>query len=282
MDCEVVALDEVDIGGAMALSTAAGWNQTEADWHLFLAHGSVWGLRCEGKLVASAAILPFGPDRAWLSMVLTLPGFRRRGFASRLVAHALAHACGIRGIWLDATPFGQPVYERLGFRPLWSFQRWRLPRHPGVHAGEGVVVREIGAGDWPTVFALDRRAFGAPRDVVLMDFARRSPAAASVALRGERVAGFVLARPGRIAPQIGPLVAEDETTALCLLSAALQGVKEAEAAVIDVPDRQQGFLARLADAPAAPVRAFRRMTREPDRPQQPPEGLFALAGPEFG
>lgn len=267
----------------MALSTAAGWNQLAADWSLFIEHGAVWGLRCEHRLVASAALLPFGPGRAWLSMVLTLPEFRRRGFASRLVAHALGEGTGrARRVLLDATPLGQPLYERLGFRPLWSFRRWRVPRRAPLPRRASAVVRRIRAEDRASILALDHAVFGAPRGFVLEDLARRCPAAAAVAVAGERLVGFVLARPGRIAPQVGPLVAEDETIALALLATALDGLDGAEAVVVDVPDHQHAFLEHLGQAGGEPLRAFLRMSDGAEPPEPAAPALFALAGPEFG
>ncbi len=52
--------------------------------------------------------------------------FRRRGIATELMNAGLdylgKHNVGC--IKLDATPAGQPVYERLGFDAQWSFRRW--------------------------------------------------------------------------------------------------------------------------------------------------------------
>jgi hypothetical protein len=53
---------EADLAALDALVEAAGWNQTTADWRLFLDHGRVWCIRDDaGRAVASAALLPYPP-----------------------------------------------------------------------------------------------------------------------------------------------------------------------------------------------------------------------------
>ena len=60
------------------------------------------------RLVASTVALPYGDEFAWVSMVLVLPEFRGRGYASLLLRHALGELAwrGIAAI-LDATPAGR-------------------------------------------------------------------------------------------------------------------------------------------------------------------------------
>lgn len=83
-------LGESHLAGCLALSQAAHWNQTAADWRLMLEIGRGWGISlADGTLAASTLILPYGAF-AWISMVLVLPRFRRQGYASRLLGVALA------------------------------------------------------------------------------------------------------------------------------------------------------------------------------------------------
>src|SRR5688572_17770698 len=85
-------LTERDIDAGLALSDAAGWNQTGDDWALFIRHGRAIGLRdAEGRCVATAAALPYGSDRGWISMVLVADGWRHRGLATRLLDDCVAH-----------------------------------------------------------------------------------------------------------------------------------------------------------------------------------------------
>jgi GNAT superfamily N-acetyltransferase len=126
----VVRLRPGDAPAGLLLSTEAHWDQNEADWRFFLDQGTVFGVRDnDGRLVASAALLPYSSGNAWISMVLVTESWRRRGLATRLVDACLAAAAG-QGLttWLDATPAGAMVYGPLGFRPTLQLRRLRSSR----------------------------------------------------------------------------------------------------------------------------------------------------------
>ena len=124
----VVRLGPDDAIEGLALSTEAQWNQNEADWRFFLGQGTVYGVRADGgRLVATAALLPYGAGNAWISMVLVTAKWRRRGLATRLVDACLDVAIKQRlTTWLDATPAGARVYGPLGFTPTLQLRRLRL------------------------------------------------------------------------------------------------------------------------------------------------------------
>ena len=261
-----------DLPAAAALSARIGWNQTPADWRLFLEHGAVRALADDDAncLAATAAVLPYGRDLAWISMVLVRPDRRREGLATTLMRWAIERLNGTACIALDATPAGQPVYRRLGFVDVFGFTRWALPA--GLRSLP-TATRPIAPADWPALLALDATAFGAPRGALLRRFAARQPAAA---LTTPDRRGFVLAREGRGAPQIGPVVAPDAQTALALVAAAQQAL--AMPALIDLNDAARD-LATLLGATAQ--RSFTRMTLGAPPPGDPSQN-FVLAGPEFG
>jgi GNAT superfamily N-acetyltransferase len=285
-----------DLPRAAALSALVGWNQTEADWAVFLRSGAVRAVDDGGAaaFAATAATLPFGRDLAWISMVLVRPDRRRAGLATastRWAVDALRGA-GTACVALDASPEGREVYRRFGFRDLWGFRRWSLPAvlpAPGL----GVPLRPLREADWPALLALDGAAFGAPREFLLRDFAARLPPAALVADGpGGALAGFVLARDGLRAPQIGPLVATGTAVARALLATALATLPPRGAetgadvphAVIDLCDAQAEVAAWIAAHGAREQRPFTRMAlgAEPTggAPGAPP--VVAVAGPEFG
>ncbi|MBY0338256.1 MAG: GNAT family N-acetyltransferase [Acetobacteraceae bacterium] len=264
-------LAEAQLPRAQALSALVGWNQTEADWQLFLRHGQVRALDDGGPaLPATAAALRFDARLAWISMVLVRPDRRRQGLATELMRWAM-RAAGRETVALDATPAGREVYTRLGFRDAWGLARWRLPAAP---AGTAVPVRPLTEADWLTVDALDAEAFGAPRPWLLRNFHARMPHAAFVA-----PGGFVLARDGHRLPQIGPLVAPDAATALALLAAAQRAI--GGLCLMDLRDDAPGIAAACAAAGAMRERPFTRMTLGAALPGNAALGPL-LAGPEFG
>src|ERR1700749_100182 len=132
----IAQLGAGDVAGGLALSTEAHWNQNEADWLFFLSKGIVFGVRGRGgKLVATAALLPYTASDAWISMVLVTESWRRRGLATRLVDTCLNTATKL-GLttWLDATPAGATVYGPLGFTPTIQLRRLRLANAGGSGA----------------------------------------------------------------------------------------------------------------------------------------------------
>lgn len=268
-------LREADLQRAAALSALAGWNQVEADWRQFLRHGQVQVLDDDDPacLAATAAVLPFGPALAWISMVLVRPDHRRQGIATRLMGWAIAAAGTDRVLALDATAAGRAVYARLGFTDAVTFTRWRLDGLPDAPAG---AVRPVEEDDWPAILATDHAVFGAGRMPLLRAFGARLPQAAWASPDGD---GFVLGRDGRLAAQLGPLCARSETLALSLIAAARSAL--GTPVLIDLADACTLIASALAAAGAQPLRRFTRMVRGGRLPGDP-AGLLVVGGPEFG
>ena len=157
----VRALTPADIPAAMRIKEAAGWNQTETDWRnlLKLAPETCFGVECGGVLAATATAVCYGRRLAWIGMVLTDPAHRRRGFARRLLQHAIEMLTARQMEWikLDATEMGAPLYRQLGFEPECGIQRW------GATAGLAPGIPDLTWREQPAV--LDRQAFGADRSM---------------------------------------------------------------------------------------------------------------------
>ena len=292
------SLDLCDLPGALALSASANWNQNEADWRMMLALGQGWGIRTRGadgpdQLAASIVALPYGATFAWVSMVLVLPEFRRLGLASRLLRHALGVLASLgRSGLLDATPAGHAVYLQEGFRDTWGFARYRREARDlefqkaeaqNADRTPGPASRPLRDGDWPAIEALDAPAFGASRLPLLRALAQRLPLAARVVEVGGRLRGFVFGREGREASQIGPLVADDETTAMSLMGDVLSDLPGP--VYIDLLDRRQALLPWLQLQGFTFQRPFTRMLHgAPGAPVAPgdSETVVLVAGPELG
>ena len=118
-------LTPADLPALLHLSRSASWNQTAEDWARLIAlqPSGCFGIELDGTLAASATVVCYPPDLAWLGMVLTLPEYRGRGLARRIVEHAIAYS-GRRTVRLDASAMGQPLYESLGFVEECAVERW--------------------------------------------------------------------------------------------------------------------------------------------------------------
>ncbi len=266
---ETLGADDARAG--LALSEEAHWNQNEADWRFFLTRGTVFGVRDgDGRLIATAALLPYTLDNAWISMVLVTQNWRRRGLATRLLDACLAAAAkqGL-SMWLDATPAGATVYGPLGFKPTLQLRRLRLAGSPARAAS-----RLVSDGNYGEFIARDRRAMGFDRGALLRELGGRS--GSKLVSHGSTMG---LIRDGRTARHIGPLFADDACSATVLIETIAQA--ETGPVLIDVVSDHGEFLKNLTNSGWAIERPFQRMRfgRAATQTAEPP---FAVAGPEFG
>jgi len=280
---EGLSLDAAD--AAVALSREAGWNQVAADWRVMLAQGSGFaGRAADGSLAGSALVLPLGAEIAWISMVLVTATQRRLGLGTRLLARCLA-ACAERGLvaGLDATELGRPVYAQLGFHDVYALRRWRLeravPGDAGVGVGGGILLAPITPADLPEIAAFDAARGPFTRQALLAHLSLRGPALAARDRTGA-LRGFALSRDGRLATQIGPILAAAPEIALALLSAVTARV--APPYVLDLPEGQIGLAAALRAQGADSPRGFMRMVRGAPGRVAAWNDLYAIAGPELG
>ena len=275
-DTDHIAIDQLgpdDAAAGLVLSTEAHWNQNEADWRFFLTKGIVFGVRDnDRRLVASAALLPYPPGNAWISMVLVTASWRRRGLATRLVDTCLNVATK-QGLtcWLDATPAGAGVYGPLGFTPTLQLRRLRLENSTLPKADPAAV---LPAGDLAQLTSRDLGAMGFDRSTLLAEFAGR-PGSRLLSSAGT----VALVRAGRTADHIGPLFADSVDRALAMVNAIVRSATGP--LLIDAVSTQEEFLQGLTGSGWKVERPFQRMRfgRATAKPAEPP---FAVAGPEFG
>ena len=277
-ELSLVALTLADVAGGLALSGAAGWNQTADDWALFIEQGHAVGFRtASGTLVATAAAIVYGGGLGWISMVLVAHDWRHRGLASLLMDSCLKRlqAVHITPV-LDATPAGEPVYRHLGFRTGFELERWQGMTVPPAPAPPAEV-RVAGPADLDAIAALDHVAHGLGRRALLQSlFARQD----TRAWMTRDASGFLLARAGRRATQIGPLVARDAGAAIEMLSAAVHAI--AGPVFLDVPKRWSELATWLERLAFVRQRPYVRMSLGAGAPLACGDRMFVLAGPEFG
>jgi GNAT superfamily N-acetyltransferase len=269
----IVRLDASDAASGLMLSTEAHWNQNEADWRFFLREGIVFGMRDgDGRLIATAALLPHMASDAWISMVLVTESWRRRGLATRLINRALATAAELKVVpWLDATPAGAAVYGPLGFRPTLELRRLRLQGRQ-----EEKPAAKLAACDVEEFIARDRASIGFDRGKLLKELSGRT--GSELVSSADAMA---LVRDGRTARHVGPLFAPNGARALALVDDI--AAQEAGPLLIDAVASQQQFLAGLVQRGWSIERPFQRMRFGVQAAAA--EALpfaFAVAGPEYG
>lgn len=285
----LVRLASGDIEAGLALSDAAGWNQTGDDWALFIQQGHAIGFRDgANRLVATAAALPYGASAGWISMVLVADAWRHRGLASDLMRACVDHLRAAKiAPFLDATPAGATVYGRLGFAAGFEIDRWQwnASTAAGIEndppAPAALALRSAGTGDLDAIAKLDRAATGLDRRFLLESFLSRPGSRACLCADG---AGFVIARAGRRATQIGPLVASEANEAIALLANAVASARAIAGrnVFLDLPRCRVEAAAWLAAHGFVRQRSFVRMSLGAAHAPAPGDASFILAGPEFG
>lgn len=268
-----------DLGLGLRLSRQAQWNQTETDWRRFLDLGGdgCFVAEMDGTAVGTTTTCLFD-SVAWIAMVLVDVEARRRGIGSALLRHALAYLDekGVETVRLDATPAGQPVYEKLGFQPEYS-----LTRYEGIASYSDVEchTEQATAAMLPEVSELNRRMTGTNRARLLARLFDDAPQAMRVMRTAGRLEGFVTSRPGANATQIGPCIASAEAGPI-LLTEALNRCT-GRRVFVDVPSEHLRAVDTLEAEGLKSQRHLRRMYRGKPICDHI-EALWAGSGPEKG
>jgi hypothetical protein len=130
------------------------------------------------------------------------------------------------------------------------------------------------------VLALDAQAFGCDRAPLLERLRGRSSRFSCVVEKDGALRGFLLGREGRVATQLGPIVAEDEAAAAelaCFACGRIGGP-----VLLDAPDRHADLARWLEAQGFARERPYTRMALGRDELFGDPRRLAAIAGPELG
>ena len=195
-----------DIAGAHALSLALRWPHREDDWRFAAQAGRGFVVKEGERVVGTALYWPFGEAGATLGLVIVAPDRQGHGIG-RLLMERLIDVLGPRMTVLHATPAGQPLYEKLGFRPIGLLHQHQGSAFhiPQVAALPGERLRSLEAGDMPRLIELASRACGLDRSSLLPPLVELAQGIALV--RDENVIGFALLRPYGRGHAIGPVVA---------------------------------------------------------------------------
>jgi GNAT superfamily N-acetyltransferase len=232
-----------DLDACLALAESRGWRPERRRWELLFAAGEVHGIRApDGGLAGCVSLARYGSGLAAVGMMLVAERFERQGLGGRLMEHVLG-AAGDATVFLYATPFGRPLYERLGFRAVGAATTCIGPFTGAASGG----TRRATEADLDAILALDAAAFGADRAALLRGF---FGFAELRVLGGGTVRGYAAAAPHAGVTTVGPLVAPDLDAARALiadLAADVDGHVR-----LDIDHGHDGLMAWVAERGVAP------------------------------
>ena len=274
-----------DIGDAMKLSNAAGWNQTEKDWKMFIESSANVCLlaECGNKVIGTTTAINYSNKVAWIAMVLVDKEYRGRGVSKSLLTNILTRLQICKSIKLDATPEGQQVYKKFGFTDEYQITRMTTMAMkdllPGNHNDE--LLTPILITHIPEVVAFDEIVFGANRRQLIGSLIKEYPGKAWLLKRNNKVSGFVLGRNGNRYNHVGPVLASNIVDAKILITKALSDLTH-QPVVVDVLYDKEALFDWLESFGFIMQRHFIRMYKNENPFPGAINKQFLICGPEFG
>jgi GNAT superfamily N-acetyltransferase len=219
-------MTDADIDFGMRLKDAAGWNQLPIDWKrlIHLEPDGCFVLESDGVPVGTVTTTIYERRLAWIGMVLVSPEARRKGYGTDLLKAAMDYCESqfVDVIKLDATSLGKKLYDTLGYHDEYGLKR---VQGQGSHQSFENVHPMRSVDLWEVV-QLDIGFFGISRQRLLEALFEENPSLCFIAHKpGSReIVGYLFARPGQMAFQIGPWIATEPSTAEQLFKACLEAL----------------------------------------------------------
>ena len=269
----LVQLTSADAPSLLELSESIGWPHEIGDWQTTLAASQVFGHRAaDGKIVSSSSIYSFGPTLSALAVVLVREDFRRQGLARAAVLKCLDQVAGVPQI-LVATPFGEPLYQSLGFKAV--EQIVRLIALQGTSLPVTGAIRAMTDADLPRVLELDREIYQADRSQVLRHRWKQTEGGVMFA----DGSGYAWKIPQRGGLVLGPVVATTPHDAASLVAHLTTGFPGR--IKIEVPQRHTALMTVLTSAGFVVDSARPLMLKNAEQLPGRRELLFGLASLGF-
>jgi GNAT superfamily N-acetyltransferase len=274
-----------DIGQAIRLSNAERWNQTEKDWKLLVGNPENICLSASDgeKVIGTATAINYDNDVAWIGMMLVDREYRGRGVSKLLLSGLFEQLKSCRSLKLDATPAGQPVYQKFGFKDEYLIHRMTAPpvSLKALPFDDGHSMEQVQPNNIPEVIEYDKQVFGANRRQLIEFLIENDQENAWVIRQNGKISGLALVRKGTRFYQIGPVFASGTEDAKKLIAKSLEGLV-GQPLVIDILNDKKELMDWLIILGFSQQRPFVRMYQNENPFPGMPENQFLICGPEFG
>jgi GNAT superfamily N-acetyltransferase len=241
-------LGPADLKACLALSADREWPAEERKWALLLDAAEGYGIDDpDGGLLGAVVLARYGPGLASVGMMLVAARYGRQGLGHRLMTHLRGQA-GRATVFLTATSYGRPLYEKLGFRTTGRSATFVGAFRP-AEAEEPDRTRAASAADLGAIAEVDRPAFGADREYLLrrlFGFCDQI----RVLVQDGSITGYAGAWPNVDITVIGPVIAPDAAAARTLITSVARRTDRPVRLDLD-PDRRD--IASWAQARGLPI-----------------------------
>lgn len=280
---ELVELNGSDTKGLVDLSASVAWDYDEAEvGTLFSSSHKIFGHKNpDGKLVSSAAIIPYDHKLAWIGMVIVHSNYRGLGLGKEVMQKCMEYASD-RSILLIATADGQPLYEKLGFTVVDSVHKYFCDKYvPQKLANiSDISIEAYKEEQLEDVIELDGAAFGEKRSIFLRNRIQQSHQCLVVKDENSRIIGFGLSVLGPVNLTLGPVVAPNTRMAELIIDRLACDHKGKLR--VDVPSGKENLMASLEQS------GFVKVNNPPvmaiHTSEMPPRNhtLFTIASQAYG
>jgi GNAT superfamily N-acetyltransferase len=273
-----------DLDQALSLSMAEGWNQTIKDWKLLLSnpHNICIVAEQDGIVAGTATALNHENRIAWIGMVLVDKLLRGMGAGKMLLEHIIYRVNHMESVKLDATPAGELLYNKLGFKA--EYKVFRMRRNAS-NFSSGISLfknaNRINQAIYNELASLDKVVFGADRSYLLNTLFNNFPEKTLYIKDEKGIAGYMFGRDGSRFSYIGPVVADSPDTAKYLISKALESLSDQQVG-IDVPEYQEELINWLHSVGFVNQRHFVRMYLNNNPFPGKLNSQYLIGGPEYG
>jgi GNAT superfamily N-acetyltransferase len=284
MNVEILPMTLNDIGALMEIKNHIGWNQLDADWKFLIEY---YPQHCftafsEGRVVGSATGINYENKISWIGMVMVHEEFRGLGISKLLMSAVIDSMKDCKCIKLDATPAGQPVYEKIGFVPEWCITRMINTEFVCKTRTVDSRAEPVWEDDMADICRLDVEIFGVDRSCLLRRLLLEYPDLAfKMTDSYGKITGFCFGRNGHKYRQIGPVVAGNSLDAFEIFKAA-SACRGDNSLVLDVIDAHADFVDAMRHIGFSAQRPLLRMFKGPNDFTAQVAQYFVIPGGEYG
>ncbi len=202
-----------DIDFALDLTTTEGWSDIRSDFSSLISYkpAAAFVLEEQDRSIGMISAVSYGRF-GFIGSLIVSQSMRGRGAGEYLLKFAIGHlkGNGASSMMLDAVPEAMALYSKNGFHPVCK----SLRLSGLIHGQPSKDTRQITDDDLPTVFEMDRVAFGGDRSHFLQNRFMQNPELCVCLEKHGKITTFAMGsqRMGhvRVAPWI--VRQEDELT----------------------------------------------------------------------